>query len=92
MNKIKLDKGERELLESYEKDEWTSVPDLETEKSRYRQSARQTMQKKKKINIRISEKDLNYIKLKALEEGIPYQTLIASILHKYASGRLTEKA
>ena len=87
----KLDKTEREILESYENEEWSSVRNLETEKSRYQEIARYTIQKNKRINIRISERDLNRIKLKAIEEGIPYQTLISSVLHKYVSGRFLEK-
>ncbi len=88
----KLDKFEKELLKSYEKNEWVSVDDFETKKLKYQEIARYTIQKNKRINLRISEKDLNDIKLKALEEGIPYQTLISSILHKYVSGRLVEKS
>jgi len=88
----KLDKFEKELLKSYENNEWVSVDDFETQKLRYQEIARYTIQKNKRINLRISEKDLNDIKIKALEEGIPYQTLISSILHKYVSGRLVEKS
>ena len=88
----KLNKTEEELLKSYDNDEWISVDNLESEKVKYQEIARYTIQKNKRINIRISEKDLNGIKLKALEEGIPYQTLISSILHKYVSGTLVEKA
>ncbi len=88
----KLDKTERDILESYEKEEWAAVENVESEKSRYQEIARHTIQKNKRINIRISEKDLNKIKLKAIEEGIPYQTLISSVLHKYVSGRLEEKS
>lgn len=87
----KLDKTEREWLESYENEEWSSVGNLESEKARYKEIARYTIQKNKRVNIRISERDLNGIKLKAIEEGIPYQTLISSLLHKYVLGRLVEK-
>jgi predicted DNA binding CopG/RHH family protein len=87
----KLDKAERELLKSYENEEWVSVSNFESEKLRYEQIARHTIQKNKRINIRISERDLTRIKLKAIEEGIPYQTLISSVLHKYVSGRFMEK-
>jgi predicted DNA binding CopG/RHH family protein len=87
----KLDKTERELLESYENEEWESVENFESEKLRYEQIARNTIQKNKRINIRISERDLNRIKLKAIEEGVPYQTLISSVLHKYVSGSFVEK-
>jgi len=87
----RLDLEEKELLESYERDEWQSVPNLESESDRYRGYASATFRKDKRVNIRISQKDLAAIQKKALEEGIPYQTLISSILHKYLSGRLSEK-
>lgn len=85
------DQDEKELLESYEKDEWQSVSDIKSESDRYRRYAGATFKKDKQVNIRISEKDLAAIQKKALEEGIPYQTLIASILYKHISGRLAEK-
>ena len=87
----KLDKYEKEILESFERDEWETVDNLENKKSQYAQYARNTFLKNKRINIRISEKDFLGIKTKSLEEGIPYQTLISSILHKYISGKLVEK-
>jgi len=87
----KLNKEEKELLESVEKGEWKSVVRLKSERSRYRQYAEATFKKDRRINIRISSKDLMAIQKRALEEGIPYQTLITSLLHKYASGRLAEK-
>ncbi len=87
-----LDPEEKEILESYDHDEWQSVSDLKSESDRYRRYAVATFKKDKRVNIRISEKDLVAIQKRALEEGIPYQTLIASILHKYVSGRLSEKS
>ncbi len=87
-----LDPEEKEILESYDHDEWQSVSDLKSESDRYRRYAGATFKKDKRVNIRISEKDLVAIQKRALEEGIPYQTLIASILHKYVSGRLSEKS
>ena len=86
-----LDSEEKELLESYDRDEWQSVSDIKAESDRYRSHARATYWKDKRVNIRMSEKDPAAIPKKALEEGIPYQTLISSILHTYISGRLTEK-
>ncbi len=77
---MKLDREERELLKSVENGEWRSVPNLEQEKARYRQIALNTLRKDKRINIRISEKDLELLQERALEEGLPYQTLISSIL------------
>ena len=90
MKKFKspLDDEEKELLDSFEKGEWKSVKNIEKEKRQARQIASQTMKKNVRINIRLAEPDLFNIKMKAAYEGIPYQTLISSILHKYASGHL----
>ena len=79
---------EKNLLDSYEKGEWKSVKNLKTEINRYQKIVQATIRKDKRINIRIATRDLEEIQKKAVEEGIPYQTLISSILHKYASGRL----
>ena len=87
----KLDSYEKDILKSYEKDEWVSVDNPEEKKKEYAQYAKSTFLKNKRINIRISEKDFIDIKKKSLEEGLPYQTLISSIIHKYVSGKLTEK-
>jgi predicted DNA binding CopG/RHH family protein len=87
----KLDDEERELLRSFEAGEWTSVPNQDEEVRRYRGYARETFKKDRRINIRISSRDLDALQKKALVEGIPYQTLIASVLHKYAAGRLREE-
>jgi len=87
----RLEPEEKDLLESYDRDEWQSVPDLESESERYRGYAAATFRKDKRVNIRISQKDLLSIQKRAIDEGIPYQTLISSILHKYVSGRLAEK-
>jgi predicted DNA binding CopG/RHH family protein len=87
----KLDREEKEIVESFERGEMQTIPDLEREIERYREIARTTFKKDRRVNIRISSKDLMAIQKKALEEGIPYQTLISSVLHKYVSGRLAEK-
>ncbi len=81
-----LDEYEKEILEAYERGK------LKPSKPRadYQTIARNTMKKNRKINIRISENDLSAIQRKAAREGIPYQTLIGSVLHKYASGFLKE--
>ncbi|MBI5418365.1 antitoxin [Candidatus Poribacteria bacterium] len=88
MKKILLDKEELELEKEIEKDEWKSVPNLENEIRKYQKYARYTLNKNKKINIRISEYDYEKIKIKAAQEGLPYQTLISSIIHKYLTGQL----
>lgn len=85
----KLDKYEKDILESFENDEWESIGDLEQAKEAYAKYAKNTFLKNKRINIRLSEKDFMDIKTKSLEEGMPYQTLISSIIHKYVSGKLT---
>ena len=87
-----LDKEEKDLLDSYEQNEWRSVADQNAEFERYRQYARATSKKDMRVNIRLSKKDLEAIQKRALEEGIPYQTLMGSILHKYADGRLVDRA
>ena len=87
-----LDQEEQELLESYENDEWRSIQGREREIERYREYARATFKKDMRVNIRMSSKDLDGLKKRALEEGIPYQTLMSSVLHKYVDGRLVEKS
>jgi len=85
-------KAERELLTAVEQGEWRSVKNLEKERARYQKYARATLKKDRRINIRLSQKDLEALQTLALEEGLPYQTLIASILHKYVSGSLVEQS
>jgi predicted DNA binding CopG/RHH family protein len=89
--KNKLDKEEKEILDSFEKGEWKRVPSMGSEIEKHGAYARATNRKDKRVNIRISAKDLESLQRKALEEGIPYQTLISSLLHKYVNGRLVEK-
>lgn len=91
MNDLKLQPDELELLASYENEEWKSVKKLKEQKEQYRVYARATFRKDKRVNIRISEKDLRDLQKRAMRQGIPYQTLISSVLHKYVSGRFTEK-
>lgn len=89
---MKVSKEEKELLDSVEQEEWVSIPDFRKEAKRYQDYARATFRKDKRVNIRISEKDLAKIQKRALQEGLPYQTLISSILHKFVTGQLKEKA
>ena len=79
-----LDEEEKEILEAYESGKLTTAPVPEA----MNLAAKETMKKNKNINIRISENDLEAIKLLAAKEGMPYQTLIGSLIHKYASGYL----
>ena len=87
---MKLDSSEKELLDSVERGEWRSSSGGKRERGRYARAAKATFRKDRRLNIRISSKDLEAIQKRALEEGLPYQTLSASLLHKYASGRLRE--
>ena len=87
---MKLDASEKDILESVESGEWKSVGGAKRERTRYARSAKATFRKGRRLNIRLSSKDLEAIQKRALAEGLPYQTLIASLLHKYASGRLKE--
>ncbi len=86
----KLSKEEKEILESYENDEWVSVSSP-SDIAKYKAAAKSTFKKDKRVNIRISEMDLELLQEKALIEGLPYQTLMSSVLHKYVTGRLKEK-
>lgn len=88
---MKLNKEEKEILNAYEKGNFSSVSSLKREGEKYRDYAKSTLQKNKRINIRISERDLIHIQRKAVEEGLPYQTFISSILHKFIVGNLTER-
>ena len=87
----KLDAYETEVLEAYESGRLKPAA-TKAELERLRAAARATAIKDKRVNIRLSSGDLHDIQAKALEEGVPYQTLIASVLHKYVSGRLVERA
>lgn len=91
MAKVKLDKEEQAILASVEAGEWQSVEDQETRKKSYREVAKATFRKDSRVNIRLPKRDVTAIQVKAMEEGIPYQTMMASILHKYVTGRLVEK-
>ncbi len=85
-----VDAYEREVLSAFEKGTLKSVA-TKAELEKFRGAARATAVKDRRVNIRLSSIDLSDIQVKALEEGMPYQTLIASVLHKYVSGRLVEK-
>jgi len=91
MNNYELDNEEQEILTAFESEEFESV--LTSERQAFlAASAKETVKKDKRINIRISSRDLSAIQRRALEEGLPYQTLVSSILHKYISGRLYDVA
>jgi len=86
----RLDKEEQEILDAFDVGELRRTADSEDSKARHQQYAEAMFKKDARINIRLSSKDLRGLQKKALAEGIPYQTLVASILHKYVEGRLRE--
>ena len=88
---MKLTQEEKSLLDSVERGEWKRIPNFQQEAGRYRQAARATLRKDKRVNIRMAERDLVRLQKTALREGLPYQTLLSSILHKFINGRLVEK-
>lgn len=89
MSNRKLNREEQELLESFEAGEFES--DLNDERrAQLAKAAADTFKKEKRINIRISSRDLEALQRRAMEEGLPYQTLVSSVLHKYVSGGLKD--
>ena len=85
----KNDAYEKEVLGAYEKGQLKSVV-TKAELAKFKAAARATALKDRRVNIRLSSSDLQDVQVKAMQEGVPYQTLIASVLHKYVTGRLTE--
>ena len=83
-----LDFEEKEIIEAFEKGKLKRVPNVKAETKRHRKAAAVTFLKDARINIRISSRDLRELQKCALKEGLPYQTFIASLLHKFAEGRL----
>ena len=86
----KLGRFEREILGAYENGALVSARSTKAQLAAFREAARATFAKNKRVDIRLSAADLMDLQARAYEEGIPYQTLIASVLHKYVSGRLRE--
>ncbi|NLC93533.1 MAG: antitoxin [Treponema sp.] len=84
-------KEEKDLMKSIDNNEWKSVVNLEEMKNQLKTAAKKTLLKDQRMNIRIAKRDLEGLKTRALEEGLPYQTLVSSILHKYVTGKLREK-
>jgi predicted DNA binding CopG/RHH family protein len=88
--KNRLTEEEQGILDSFERGEWVPVRDLSKRKRELIRYARNTLKKDKRLNIRISERDLNELQKKAVSEGLPYQTFVSSIIHKYVNGKLVE--
>mgnify|MGYP006302353777 CR=1 FL=1 len=90
-NPMKLDKEELQILKDFERGQFKRVDNFEDEKKKLEEAAANTLKKDKRINIRISSRDLERIQMQAAREGLPYQTFISSSLHKLVTGRLKEK-
>ncbi len=86
-----LNSEEREILEKFERGELRPASNVEHERDQARQAARNTFNKTRRVNLRVTERDFSLAHARAREEGIPYQTLLSSVIHKYLSGRLVEK-
>ncbi len=86
-----MDAEERDILERFERDELRAAPGAELEMETARQSAHATFNKTKRVNLRVTQRDFNLAHARAREEGISYQMLLSSVIHKYLSGRLVEK-
>lgn len=87
----KLTNEEKTIARSYARGDWKSVKNRKTAIRRYQSYVREALQKSSRVNIRISPQDLEGMQQKALQEGIPYQTLMASVIHKYVAGRFIER-
>ncbi len=88
----RLNAEEREILEQFERDELPRASGADREMTIAPEAARNTFKKTRRVNLRVTERDFNRAHARAREEGIPYQTLLSSVIHKYLSGRLTEKS
>ncbi len=88
--KNRLTEEEQEILDSFERGEWVPVKDIAKRQRELIRYARNTLKKDKRLNIRISERDLNELQKKAVSEGLPYQTFVSSIIHKFVNGKLVE--
>ena len=86
-----IDQEEQELIASIENEEWQQIDNIKGEKEKAILTARNTIKKDKRINLRLTQKDYHQIQLKAIEEGIPYQTLISGLVHKYLNGTLVQR-
>lgn len=90
MKKNKLDHNEQNILNSLDRGEWQPVARREEAIDRHVGYAKNTLTKDRRVNIRISSKDLEELQAIAVEDGLPYQTLMASVLHRFVSGRLVD--
>ncbi|MFH1093406.1 MAG: antitoxin [Candidatus Omnitrophota bacterium] len=91
MRKYRLDEEEQDLLKSIESGNWRQIKNMNTEIKKYATGVKSALKKDQRISIRMTKQDLIGIQAKAVDEGIPYQTLITSVVHKYVKGNLVSK-
>lgn len=91
MANSRMNTEEREILEKFERGELRTASNVEIKFEKARQAARHTFSKTRRVNLRVTGRDFSLAHARAREEGIPYQTLLSSVIHKYLSGRLVEK-
>ena len=87
-----MDREERDILDRFERGELYPAPDADREMEDAREAVHSTFKKTRRINLRVTERDYMLVHARAREEGIPYQTLLSSIIHKYVSGQLSENS
>ena len=87
-----MDAEERDILDRFERGELIARPDAQQEMATAREAARNTFNKTRRVNLRVTERDFDLAHARAREEGLPYQTLLSSVIHKYLSGRLIERS
>lgn len=90
MEQLRLDQEEQDWLNSYNRDEWVSIDSPET-RNTYQAIAQSTLHAERQISMNLSERDWMLIQEQAMREGLPYQAFMASVLHKYITGKLTER-
>jgi predicted DNA binding CopG/RHH family protein len=88
---MKLTNEEKDLLASFGAGEWKSTGRTAAERTRLRRYSQNTLKNDKRVNIRITANDLTELQREAVQDGLPYQTLISSVLHKFVNGRLIER-
>lgn len=88
----RLDAEEQAILDAFEAGELESVSGAKEQIVETQAIARQTLKKTKRVNLRMTERDFQLAHVRAAEEGLPYQTLLSSIIHKYLTGRLVERS
>lgn len=88
MKSIKLDKEEKRIIQQIENDEYVRIKDFDEKKDELIAATKEFLKKKKNINLRISESDMIILKRKSTQSGIPYQTLLAALIHKYTTDQI----